>query len=504
MLENDVKQTISLDYIIPASAYWGLCAVVDDDDDDDSQDDMDYWRRQYEKAFKIYKKRDVSLKQFITEASGLTHIEHWIQVISRFSDVILKKSRISDVLYCCRLCMHACMSYIDAKEYETEELIHEMQAKRETWNESISLCHYIEDQTEFLRSLIALAYDEDIRAPQQEMMRITNEILTNFESACIQKCADGDDTETNYINIVDHVNVADQPHSSNDESSDDDIVWDERTPSASPSTSLLNNDTETPGRMNRIYRLQHFKIDLKNMITRLETRLNEYLGCLRFMSVINTIPLEELGHNKKLLDQLATVFLNRKSVAASEATDKGEAYVYNPPTVVEIQEILSSKEITLAELRETIEIKKLKLGWFGRLKVWIREKILKAADARDNYIMKRTDVSAAMRFLNESNCVDECKKYLHITLKDEIVECYHGTFSRYVHKVLNEYENQSLYQMSIMATSLEEEALHALEVCKEGKRQLSYLHQCNYILMQKKDEMKLNLSIVTSNFHEDK
>ena len=173
-------------------------------------------------------------------------------------------------------------------------------------------------------------------------MRIAEELLTDFQEKCILKCSlAGEDLD--YINrpiqdivaeydaLLDHTEEENDDESSSSIESEDDVWWDELSRSSISPTQISSSiHSELGNRQNgKMYRLLNFKkglvkyftisklhyyyTDLKELIVKLEQRLNGQLGNVRFMSIVQVIPLEELGQNKKLLQQLATVFLNRKS-----------------------------------------------------------------------------------------------------------------------------------------------------------------------------------------------
>lgn len=51
-----------------------------------------------------------------------------------------------------------------------------MQTKRETWNEAISIIHYLEEQTKLLKGVIEFAYDDDIKVIK---------VLSHYTLTCI-------------------------------------------------------------------------------------------------------------------------------------------------------------------------------------------------------------------------------------------------------------------------------------------------------------------------------
>ena len=106
----------------------------------------------------------------------------------------------------------------------------------------------------------------------------------------------------------------------------------------------------------------------------MEQRINDFLAQVRFVYIPHAIPLEGFGENKKLLDQLAIVFLSNKPTRRSteEELSHSNSFIYpflyqsfifhlllgyNPPTPGDIQCILTNEPITLAQLREQTEIK---------------------------------------------------------------------------------------------------------------------------------------------------
>lgn len=102
----------------------------------------------------------------------------------------------------------------------------------------------------------------------------------------------------------------------------------------------------------------------------MEQRINDFLAQVRFVYIPHAIPLEGFGENKKLLDQLAIVFLSNKPTRRSSEEDLSHSNSflypsfifhlllgYNPPTPGDIQYILTNEQITLAQLREQTEIK---------------------------------------------------------------------------------------------------------------------------------------------------
>ena len=91
----------------------------------------------------------------------------------------MKKSRLSDVIYCHDLCIEACYFYKKKIEAEAQgqfilntlkytslllqlDMASQMQIKKDNWNEAVKLIHDIEEQTRDLKCDIESAYDQDI------------------------------------------------------------------------------------------------------------------------------------------------------------------------------------------------------------------------------------------------------------------------------------------------------------------------------------------------------
>lgn len=81
MVAHDVSQDIPEKYVVPASAQWAWCSRMPLED----EDDLEYWKKKFEKNFGVRKEKNTSLKKFIENASGINQIEHWYAFMIAFN-----------------------------------------------------------------------------------------------------------------------------------------------------------------------------------------------------------------------------------------------------------------------------------------------------------------------------------------------------------------------------------------------------------------------------------
>lgn len=133
MFKNDINEEVSSSHVITSIAYWAWYSRVIIDMEYVDLDELNMWRKQYERALNIIRDRKVPVKQFIEEASGVQHIENWLvpyihtlinvyvcrlHKLSTHSNSILQKSKLSDTVYCSVLCINACDE--ESKKLETK------------------------------------------------------------------------------------------------------------------------------------------------------------------------------------------------------------------------------------------------------------------------------------------------------------------------------------------------------------------------------------------------
>ena len=74
-------------------------------------------------------------------------------------------------------------------------------------------------------------------------------------------------------------------------------------------------------------------LDLVRFTRNLEQRINDSLAQVRFVYIPRAIPLEEFGENKKLLDQLAIVFLSNKPTRRPSEEDLSHSNYFIRPFI---------------------------------------------------------------------------------------------------------------------------------------------------------------------------
>ena len=128
MMLNDIKVCIPECVVVPTVALWASSTRLVTDNDLDGLEDINGWRKQYERAFNIKRERTIPSKQYVEKASGIEKIEEWlvittiivtqsnimtcrVNVLAKFVDPVLQKSKLSDALYCSVLCINTCDNY---------------------------------------------------------------------------------------------------------------------------------------------------------------------------------------------------------------------------------------------------------------------------------------------------------------------------------------------------------------------------------------------------------
>ncbi|XP_019857060.1 PREDICTED: uncharacterized protein LOC109585416 isoform X2 [Amphimedon queenslandica] len=487
MMKNDIKIVIPESLVIPAVALWASCSRLIPLDDLDGMEDLHSWRKKFERTLDIRRDRKVNSKDFIEKASGIQTIEEWLRMVAQFSEPVLQKSKYSDALHCSKVCINTSDLYQQELKRKADELVCEMEVQQAMWNEAVKLFNDIETQLLLFRSILEAAYDQDTKEPKQRMLGIANELLDTFQSTCLQKCSApqyGEKEEGSEPLLV-----GDESEERARESEREVEGGEVEDGEDDDDTTLDDTHKDLPNTvMSKVYRVLEFKLNLQSFIVELESRINDYLETVRFVCVPAAIPLEEFGENKKQLYQYALNFFNTKMLHRQQ----NEAHVYKAPRPDEIQDILTHHEVTLNQLREKAEIKKLKLGWLGRMVVWIKAKFGQE-DAKETHTMRRGDVVSAIQYLRNKKCIDECIRYLEVTLKKEIVECYYNTYSQHVKAVLQEYEENCLTLMAELSSKKETEIQEVLRKLQQTCKELNYLINCNYTMQQLKNEVNLEL-----------